>query len=234
MSFVNAAELIYRSLSQPKPQEAKPARVKEEANKSELTRDDVTAIIARQRSATPEQLQYVIEHAKEFRLTTGERNELALQSTIAAAERARRVPGKRHDLSAQFIYDLGYALTPFGLLHERAWFEKELQSATQAIAACRRHITPYCSCWKQARENLYDIRASFGERSPESWAAIRIWEALEEMELASRPERIGNQLVDCRKVTITSCYASKLVWRQTAKCPSPATNVRNSAASLNR
>ncbi|MFZ0862026.1 MAG: AAA family ATPase, partial [Candidatus Sulfotelmatobacter sp.] len=33
-------------------------------------------------------------------------------------------------------------------------------------------------------------------------------------------------LVDCRKVTITSCYASKLVWRQTAKCPSPATNVR--------
>ena len=43
--------------------------------------------------------------------------------------------------------------------------------------------------------------------------------------------RIG--LVVCRKVTITSCYASKLVWRQTAKCPSPVTNVRNSAASLN-
>src|SRR4029077_17366512 len=41
-------------------------------------------------------------------------------------------------------------------------------------------------------------------------------------------------LVDCRKVTITSCYASKLVWRQTAKYLSPATNVRNSAASLNR
>ena len=36
-------------------------------------------------------------------------------------------------------------------------------------------------------------------------------------------------LVDCRKITITSCYASKLVWRQTAKCPSPATNVRKSA-----
>ena len=26
-------------------------------------------------------------------------------------------------------------------------------------------------------------------------------------------------LVVCRKITITSCYASKLVWRQTAKCP---------------
>src|SRR5258708_4695282 len=45
---------------------------------------------------------------------------------------------------------------------------------------------------------------------------------------------ITGTLVDCRKVTITSCYASKLVWRQTAKCPSAATNVRNSAASLNR
>src|SRR5438552_2577754 len=32
-------------------------------------------------------------------------------------------------------------------------------------------------------------------------------------------------LVFCRKVTITSCYASKLVWRQVAKSPSPRTNV---------
>lgn len=41
-------------------------------------------------------------------------------------------------------------------------------------------------------------------------------------------------LVDCRKVTITACYASKLVWRQAAQSPSPATNVANSAVSLNR
>ena len=41
-------------------------------------------------------------------------------------------------------------------------------------------------------------------------------------------------LVVCRKVTITSGYASKLVWPQTAKCPLPALNVPNSAASLNR
>src|SRR4029077_16273762 len=46
--------------------------------------------------------------------------------------------------------------------------------------------------------------------------------------------RVVRVLVDCRKVTITSCYASKLVWRQTAKYPSAATNIRNSAASLNR
>ena len=188
--FISQAERLYREIASPKPPQPKPApAANEPAKTTALTRADVTAIIARQRSATPEQLAYIIDHAKEFRLTTGERSELALQSTIAAAERARRVPGQRHDPSAQFLYDLGYALTPFGLLHERAWFERELQSATQAIAACRRHTTPYCSCWKQARENLYDIRASFGERSPESWAALRVWEALAEIETASRPDR---------------------------------------------
>ena len=41
-------------------------------------------------------------------------------------------------------------------------------------------------------------------------------------------------LVDCRKVTITSCYASKLVLRQTAESLSPVTNIPNSAALLNR
>ena len=37
--------------------------------------------------------------------------------------------------------------------------------------------------------------------------------------LAATRVKMGIKLVDCRKVTITSCYASKLVWRQTAKCP---------------
>jgi hypothetical protein len=42
------------------------------------------------------------------------------------------------------------------------------------------------------------------------------------------------RLVDCREVTITSCYASKLVWQQEAKSLLPATKVQNSAALLNR
>jgi hypothetical protein len=46
-------------------------------------------------------------------------------------------------------------------------------------------------------------------------------------------ERLGGarffvmKLVDCRKVTITSCYASNLVWRLTAKFLLPVTSVRN-------
>lgn len=41
----------------------------------------------------------------------------------------------------------------------------------------------------------------------------------------------GNQttiiLVACRRVTITSCYASKLVWRPAAKFPLPGNSVSN-------
>ena len=43
-----------------------------------------------------------------------------------------------------------------------------------------------------------------------------------------------DQLVVCRSVTITSRYASKLIWQQTVKPFSPATNVRNSVALPNR
>jgi len=37
----------------------------------------------------------------------------------------------------------------------------------------------------------------------------------------------AQELVDCRKVTITSCYASKWVWQQAANSRSPRSNVWN-------
>lgn len=191
-NFVPAVELIYRALAQPKAPETKPTPATHTAKKTELTRSDVDEILQHKRAATAAELEQIIGSAKDYKLTQSEREQLSLALTIQVAQ-ARQSNGRREDPSARLIYDLGYALTPFGLLAERAWFERELQAGTKAIAACKRHSPP-CSCWNQARENLYDIRASFGERSPESWAAIRIWEALEEMELASRPERIGNQL----------------------------------------
>jgi hypothetical protein len=186
--YLLPVEVVYRQIAEPKP--PKPARVDEQPTKAEpLTRDDVNAFIERKRHASPEQLEYIIDNAKEFSLTQGERNQLGVDLTIAMSEQARNINGKRDDPNARLIHSLGYADTPFGLLPERGWFEKQLQIATQAIAACRRHSPPRCSCWRDAREALYTVGASFGERSPESWAAIRVWEALEEIELASRPER---------------------------------------------
>jgi hypothetical protein len=183
--YLLPVELIYRALARPKPREPKPAASVEAPPAIELTRTDVDQIIHRKRAATPEELQKIIE---QFKLTDGERNQLCCDLTIAMSQRARQVNGRREDPNSRFIHDLGYAQTPFGLLPERAWFQTELQTATQAIAACRRHLTPQCACWRQARENLYSIRESFGERSPESWAALRVWEALEEIEISSRPD----------------------------------------------
>jgi hypothetical protein len=186
--YLLPVELIYRALAAPKTPEIKPARANEEAKKI-LTRADVDAIIQRKRTATPDELQSIIDHGKELKLTPGEKNQLSVDLTCAMSQRARQVEGKREDPSSKLIHDLGYALTPFGLLADRAWFQSELQAGTKAIAACRRHLPPECSCWREARENLYNIRASYGEKSPESWAALRVWQALEQIEQSSRPER---------------------------------------------
>ena len=184
--MLSPLELIYRQLAQPKPPIEKAASV--QLSNRELTRDDVNAIIQRKRSATADELQEIISRAKGLKVTTGEREQLALDLTIAISQRTRQANNKREDPSAKLIHDLGYAMTPVGLLADRAWFHDELQAGIKAIAACRRHTPPQCSCWKQARENLYSIRASHRERSPESWAALKVWEALEEIELSSRPE----------------------------------------------
>jgi len=183
--YLPAVEIIYRQLATPKPEDAKPAGVVVVVEP--LSRDDVTAIIARKRAATAEELQEIIARATELKLTTGEREQIALDLSILSAQRARQVNGKREDPNSKFIYDLGYALTPFGLLPERAWYQNALQTGTKAIAACRRHLPPQCACWRSTRESLYSILESFRERSPESWAALRVWEALEEIELSSQP-----------------------------------------------
>jgi hypothetical protein len=183
--YLSSLERVYQELATPKPDEAKPATVD---IVKPLTRDDVTAIIARKRSATAEELEEIIGRAKELKLTDGERQQIALDCSIFSAQRARQVEGKRDDPNSKLIHDLGYAITPHGLLYERAWYQRELQTGTKAIAACRRHLPPDCACWKETRANLYSVRQSFNDRSPETWAAMRVWEALDEIEIASRPE----------------------------------------------
>jgi hypothetical protein len=85
MPYVLPVELIYRELARPKPEETKPANIPEVKT---VNRDDVTAIIARKRIATADELQDIISHAKELYLTTGEREQLALDLSIFSAQRA--------------------------------------------------------------------------------------------------------------------------------------------------
>jgi hypothetical protein len=46
---------------------------------------------------TPEELEEIINHGNQFKLTDGERNQIACDLTIALSQRARQVSGRRED-----------------------------------------------------------------------------------------------------------------------------------------
>lgn len=184
MPYVPAVELIYRAFSQPEPQDPKPASV---AVVESLTRDDVTAIVARRRTATAEELQDIIVRAKEFQLSEGARNQLGLDLSILSAQRVRAGNGRREDPNTRFISQtLKLLSTPYGLI-EREWFENLLHSNVEAIAKCRTHRPPRCACWSAAREMLWHSAHTHGDDSPEAWTALQVWTILEELEMTSRP-----------------------------------------------
>ena len=182
--YLTPVERIYREISQPSPQ--KPAQKTEAAPPIALKRADVDEILAHKRDAAPEELSYIVEHAKELQLSSWQRNQIGVQLTIELVNRSRPKP----DATSEFISNtLQIVETPVGPLHDRAWAQRELRAGAQAIANCRAHRPPRCSCWREARERLWKIQDHFGSGTPETWATERIWEALEEMEKASRPER---------------------------------------------
>jgi hypothetical protein len=110
------------------------------------------------------------------------------------------------------------------------------------LAARHGEFITFEACAKQ--EELREPLAALQMHKQYVWLAIKIaavkigkneatiednWRRYRKF-LNVEPHKSG-QLVACRKVTITSCYASKLVWRQSAKYLSPAANVRNLPAS---
>jgi hypothetical protein len=186
-SYILPVEIIYREIASPKLSPTQPARATTDAKQLALTRADVDQIIQRTRGASPEELEYVIARSKEFSLTDGQRDQLCCDLTITAAQRARQLNGRREDPNAQFIAQvLGYAETPWGLI-EREWINAQLRTGSQAIQRCKLHRPPMCQCWSASRAILWQARAD-GDRTPQGWAAVRIYAFLEELELASRPE----------------------------------------------
>ena len=84
----------------------------------------------------------------------------------------------------------GYAETPVGLLAHRIYYENLFTSGSAAISRCRNHKPPKCECWRSVRGALWGIQSHYGARSPEAFAATRIYSSLEELEVAARPEPI--------------------------------------------
>ena len=185
--FISATERIYRELSRPQlaPQ-SKPKRANEEAKQISLTRCDVDAILQHKRSATPEELEWAISNASGLKLSDYERNALGVSLSIVVAQRARGMNGQRDNPAAEFLSKvLGLAETPYGMI-PRQWVMRHMQTGSQSIARCRNHRPPDCQCWGESRSILFQAIA--GEaKTPEAWAAMRVYEMLAELELASRP-----------------------------------------------
>jgi hypothetical protein len=184
MAYITPVERIYRELAYPKAPDTKPSPVA--AKKAELSRDDVCAILQRKSSASAEQLQQILSDERKYKLSRSERDQLSLDLTIAIAQ-ARQNNDKPDNPNARFIAQvLGQLDTPFGLI-ERSFVDDLLRAGSQNIAQCRRHQPPKCECWSAQRAILWQAQSSNGDKSPEAWAARRIYEALEDLELSSRP-----------------------------------------------
>jgi hypothetical protein len=189
MTYSTPFDLAYRTISQPSP--PKPAHeASEKADTAELTRTDVELILQHRRAATPDELQHIIDDGRKFHLTDWEQNALSVLLTVEMAAQRAKSQG-RLDHNALFIHRvLGYAETPHGLLANREFFEREFKAGAVAISRCTRHKPPRCECWRDFRERLWNIADRYGGKSPEAWSAQAVWQSLEELELAARPERV--------------------------------------------
>jgi hypothetical protein len=184
-NLVPAVELIYRELARPKAAGPPPASPKAEA-KVELSRDDVNRILQGRRGARETELEHIILNAMVYGLTSGELDQIRVALTIQIAQ-AMQNNGRRDDPNSRFIAQvIGLRETPFGLI-DLCFIEDLLRAASQNIMRCKQHRPPKCECWSAQRAILWQAQNLHGEKSPEGWAALRIYEALEGLELVSPP-----------------------------------------------
>jgi hypothetical protein len=191
MTYVTPLELAYRTISRPSPPPQQTAATTQQAKvPSELTRADVDLILQRKRDATVDELQYILDNHRQFHLSDGQRNQISTDLTITAAAARARAERRSDDNSQFMLHKLGYAETPVGLLAHRVYYESLFKSGSAAISRCCKHKPPKCECWRNVRDALWGIQSHYGAKSPEAFAATRIYSSLEELEVAARPEPI--------------------------------------------
>lgn len=191
MTYITPLELAYRNISSPSPPPQRTVATIQQAKvPSELTRADVDLILQRKRDAAVAELQYILDNHRQFHLSDGQRNQISTDLTITAVAARARAERRSDDNSQFMLHRLGYAETPVGLLAHRVYYETLFKSGSAAISRCCKHKPPKCECWRNVRDALWGIQSHYGARSPEAFAATRIYSSLEELEVAARPEPI--------------------------------------------
>ncbi len=149
-----------------------------------LTREDVDAIIANRRSATVEEVEWVLSHGNDARIGLTTVDEFHLRTIAARALADRHVAHIRRatDPSEEFeVRVLKLYPTEYGSLtaEEVERLESIRLKATAAIQNCSEHKRERCRCWSEAREQLYTIRCDCGEKSAMGMAALGVWNSVE-------------------------------------------------------
>ena len=186
---VSAAERLYL-LRKSDPASPPPAPPKPQPPPPEpslkLTRDDVDQILANKRSATVEEIEWVLSHCNDARLSISSVDEYHLRHIAARALADQHVAQIRRgiDPSEEFeVKTLGLYPTQYGTLtaEEVQRLEAIRMKATAAIRDCAEHKRERCRCWAEAREQLYVIRRDFGEKSAMGMAALAVWNSVESL-----------------------------------------------------
>ncbi len=182
--FIPAVEQIYRDIARPEVPQPIPTSTCSPSIRT-LDRDEVRDIIQRKQAATSEELQTIIINSKEYGLTLNERDQLSVDLTIQLAQ-ARQTRDRRDSPNDRFIAQvLSLVETPFGFV-ERSFAEELLRAGSQNVYNCGRHQPPRCNCWCPQRVYVCQVLGEYGEKSPEGWAAMRVWALLEELECSAR------------------------------------------------
>lgn len=148
-----------------------------------LTRSNATDIIAKRRTARIEEIEWLLAHANDPQLQLSSAEQFELR-TLAARLQSDRTCGQASQQSEKFVVQvIGTYRTPYGDLNRSdvAQLESIHTSAERAIAACRKHDSERCVCWREAREQLFELRRTAGDKSPLGLAALAVWNTIESL-----------------------------------------------------
>jgi hypothetical protein len=151
-------------------------------NALHLTRNDVEGILHHRQSTTIDEVEWLLAHGNDPQLMLSyvEESELRNVATRLLADRhIAEIRGRNDEFIARILNTFR---TPYGDLSqaEVTRLEQLRLQAIQAVKACTEHQRQRCGCWKDAREALFEIRRTLGEKSAFGMAALAVWNTIEE------------------------------------------------------
>ena len=131
--------------------------------------------------ASSEELDWLLTHAKDYDLQSWEEHGLREMAVRIAAERhSAAMPNHAEHF---LVGTLGILKTPFGDLSaaEVELLQAIRLRATRAIQECDHHQKERCRCWRDARDQLFELRRRHGEKSPVGFASLAAWNSIEQL-----------------------------------------------------